>query len=240
MQFPDFGTLFFFVAAAVIFYQLRSVLGKRTGNEKPPFNPYADRSRDRGDKGEGDNGGENDNVVSLPRLKAGQKTAAADTTLIDAVAKPGSALHTSLRRIREADPAFTPATFIDGAKIAYEMIVMAFDDGDKTSLRNLLSREVYDGFAKAIDERSARNERIQSSFIGVEKAEIIDAELKGSDAQVTLRIVSSLISATLNGEGEVIDGDPEAVVEVKDVWTFARDTKSRDPNWHLVATEAED
>ena len=117
---------------------------------------------------------------------------------------------------------------------------MAFDDGDKKTLKNLLSPEVYEGFVAAIDERLSRQEKVQSSFVGVEKAEIVDAELRGSEALLTVRLVSSMISATLDAKGEVIDGDPETVAEVKDVWTFARDTKSRDPNWKLVATEAED
>ena len=124
--------------------------------------------------------------------------------------------------------------------MAYEMIVMAYADGDRKTLKNLLSREVYDGFVAAIADREAKSEKIQSSFVGIDKADIVSAEMKGSEAHVTLRIVSELISATRNKAGEVIDGDPETVAEVKDVWTFARDTRSRDPNWKLVATEAED
>ena len=124
--------------------------------------------------------------------------------------------------------------------MAYEMIVMAYADGDRKTLKNLLSREVYDGFVQAISDRESRSEKIQSSFVGINKADIVSAEMKGGEAHVTLRIVSELISATRDGAGAVIDGDPETVAEVKDVWTFARDTRSRDPNWKLVATEAED
>ena len=107
-------------------------------------------------------------------------------------------------------------------------------------MKALLSREVYDGFVQAISEREAKSEKIQSSFVGIDKADIVGAEMKGSEAHVTLRIVSELISATRDKAGTVIDGDPETVAEVKDVWTFARDTRSKDPNWKLVATEAED
>lgn len=232
MEFPDFGTLFFFVAAAIVFYQLRSVLGKRTGNEKPPHDPYTAR-REKADS-------DGDNVVSLPRIKAGKQAEAVSYAAIDEIAKPGTDINKGLRAIKDTDASFDPAQFVNGAKLAYEMIVMAFDDGDKKTLKNLLSRDVYDGFVKAIDDRNERKERIQSSFVGVEKAKIVDAEMKGTEAMVTLRFVSSLISATLDAEGKVIDGDPETVVEIKDVWTFARDTRSRDPNWKLVATEAED
>jgi predicted lipid-binding transport protein (Tim44 family) len=124
--------------------------------------------------------------------------------------------------------------------MAYEMIVLAYADGDRRTLKNLLSREVFDGFIAAIAERETRSEKVQSSFVGIDKADIVSAEMKGTEAYVTLRIVSELISATRDKAGEVIDGDPETVAEVKDVWTFSRDTRSNDPNWKLVATEAED
>ncbi len=234
MEFFDFGTIFFLVAAVVIFFQLRNVLGRRTGNERPPFDPYtAGRTvKDAAAKPE--------NVVSLPRKRAAGETSEESYAAIDAFAKPGTDLNKGLRAIKDADPSFEPKTFVDGAKMAYEMIVMAYADGDRKTLKNLLSREVYDGFVAAISDREAKSEKIQSSFVGIDKADIVSAEMKNGEAHVTLRIVSELISATKNKAGEVIDGDPETVAEVKDVWTFARDTRSRDPNWKLVATEEED
>ncbi|SMH28373.1 Tim44/TimA family putative adaptor protein [Mesorhizobium australicum] len=234
MEFFDLGTIIFLVAAVVIFIQLRNVLGRRTGNERPPFDPY---TAGRGKREPAP--ASQDNVVSLPRRKSSE-TADESYAAIDKVAAPGTDVNKGLRAIRDADPSFEPVGFVDGAKMAYEMIVMAYADGDRKTLKNLLSREVYDGFVQAISEREQRNEKIQSSFVGIDKAEIVGAEMKGSEAHVTLRIVSELISATRNNAGEVIDGDPETVAEVKDVWTFARDTKSKDPNWKLVATEAED
>ena len=234
MEFFDFGTIFFLVAAVVIFYQLRSVLGRRTGNERQPFDPYTARRT-----GEKDAPASNENVVSLPRRK-GEAATAEDFAAIDAFAKPGTDLNKGLRAIRKADPSFEPKSFVEGAKMAYEMIVMAYADGDRKTLKNLLSREVYDGFVAAIADRETRSEKIESSFVGIDKADIVAAEMKGTEAHVTLRIVSELISATRDSAGEVIDGDTETVAEVKDVWTFARDTRSRDPNWKLVATEAED
>ena len=233
MEFLDLGTIIFMVAAVVIFLQLRNVLGRRTGNERPPFDPYtAGRKRPAELNA-------SDNVVSLPKRKGAQE-AVDQYVEIDQAAAPGSELNKGMRAIRDADAGFQPKTFVDGAKMAYEMIVMAFADGDRKTLKNLLSREVYDGFVQAISEREQRGEKIQSSFVGIDKADIVGAEMKGSEAHVTMRIVSELISATRDGAGEVIDGDPETVAEVKDVWTFARDTRSRDPNWKLVATEAED
>ncbi|TIP83532.1 MAG: Tim44/TimA family putative adaptor protein [Mesorhizobium sp.] len=233
MGFFDFGTIFFLVAAVVIFFQLRNVLGRRTGSERPPFDPYtAGRTREDAQKPE--------NVVSLPRKRAPGEPVIDAYAAIDAFAKPDTDLNKGLRAIKDNDPAFDPKTFVDGAKMAYEMIVMAYADGDRKTLKNLLSREVYDGFVAAIGDREAKSEKIQSSFVGIDKADIVSAEMKGSEAHITLRIVSELISATRDKAGAVIDGDPETVAEVKDVWTFARDTRSRDPNWKLVATEEED
>ncbi|MGF7008155.1 Tim44/TimA family putative adaptor protein [Aminobacter sp. BE322] len=235
MEFFDFGTIFFLIAAVVIFFQLRNVLGRRTGNERPPFDPYtAARNRPQ------DANGKSENVVSLPRKRAAGETGDEAYAAIDAFAQPGTDLNKGLRAIKDADASFEPKGFVDGAKMAYEMIVMAYADGDRKTLKNLLSREVFDGFVAAISDREGRSEKIQSSFVGIDKADIVSAEMKGSEAHVTLRIVSELISATRDKAGTVIDGDPETVAEVKDVWTFARDTRSRDPNWKLVATEEED
>jgi predicted lipid-binding transport protein (Tim44 family) len=235
MEFFDFGTIFFMIAAVVIFIQLRSVLGKRTGSERPPFDPYT-----AGRQAEKDAPSSPDNVVSLPRKRANGEAAESNYAAIDAAAKPGTDLNKGLRAVKDADSSFDPKGFVDGAKMAYEMIVMAYADGDRKTLKNLLSKDVFDGFVQAISEREAKSEKIQSSFVGIDKADIVGAEMKGSDAHITLRVVSELISATRNKAGEVIDGDPETVAEVKDVWTFARDTRSKDPNWKLVATEEEE
>ncbi|WJH41649.1 Tim44/TimA family putative adaptor protein [Aliirhizobium terrae] len=228
----DFITLFFLVAAVLIFLQLRSVLGRRTGNEKPPFDPYSPRDVMK-NPGAADDG----KVVTLPRKEAGdddQRVADAD-----ALAQPGSDLNGALKDIIKADPAFRPKEFLDGAKMAYEMIVMAFADGDRKTLKGLLSKEVFDGFDAAIRDREARGEVVKSTFVGIDKAAITNASLKQSEAQVTIRIVSQLISATFDKDGKLIDGDQEAVAEVTDIWTFARDIRSRDPNWKLIATESE-
>lgn len=237
MEFFDFGTLFFLIAAVVIFVQLRNVLGRRTGSERPPFDPYT-AARKRSAPGEANKAP--DNIVALPRKRGAAETNEETYKAIDAFSPPGTDVNKGLRAIKDNDPSFDPKNFVEGAKMAYEMIVMAFADGDRKTLKNLLSREVYDGFVAAISEREGRGEKIQSSFVGIDKADIVTAEMKGSEAHITLRIVSELISATRDSAGTVVDGDPETVAEVKDVWTFARDTRSRDPNWRLVATEEED
>jgi predicted lipid-binding transport protein (Tim44 family) len=118
------------------------------------------------------------------------------------------------------------------------MIVTAYAEGDRKTLRGLLSREVFDGFEAAISEREKREETVESRFVSIDTAEITGADMRGRTAQVTLRFVSQLVTATRDKQGNVIDGNAEKVSEVTDVWTFAREANSRDPNWKLVATEA--
>jgi predicted lipid-binding transport protein (Tim44 family) len=237
-------TLFFLIVAALIFLNLRSVLGKRTGNERPPFDPFT-RKEDNGRPGPV-SASDDGKVITLPRRTT---SAAPDETPqtqvderyaeIDGFTPAGSPLNDGLRQIYDSDPSFSPRQFVDGARAAYEMIVMAFAEGDRKALRNLLSNEVYEGFNTAITEREKAGEKVKSSFVGIEKAEITAAGINGTEASVTMKIVSQLISATFNAAGEVVEGDADAVAEVKDQWTFARDTRSRDPNWKLVSTQAQ-
>lgn len=225
--------------AVFILFRLRSVLGKRTGSERPPFDPYSKPETPQDQQ----NG--QDNVIPLPgqadqQPEPMEQAAPGGEIVIDKVAPEGSALNSALKQILTVDRSFEPEEFLQGARAAYEMIVMAFADGDKRALKNLLSREVYEGFVAAIDDRDKRGEKIESTFVGIDKSEIVEAALKGSTAQVTVKIHSQLISATRDKAGEVVDGDPAKVSEVVDIWTFARDTNSRDPNWKLVATESAD
>jgi predicted lipid-binding transport protein (Tim44 family) len=236
MEGSNLVTLIFVAAAVFVFFQLRNVLGKRTGRERPPFDPYSARDGEPVEQ-DSDSAAESDNVITLP----GRGDAKADAYReIDKIAKPGTDLNAGLRAIRDVSQDFDPAKFLSGAKMAYEMIVMSFADGDRKTLQNLLSKDVYEGFSSALDEREATGETVNSSFIGLDKADITAAEMRDSEALVTVRVVSQLISVTRDKDGAVVDGDPEAVVEVKDVWTFARDTRNQDPNWRLVATESED
>ena len=136
------------------------------------------------------------------------------------------------------DKSFDGKHFVAGARTAYEMIVTAYAEGDRRTLKNLLSRDVYDGFEAAIRDREAKGETAESRFVSIDKSDITDAELRGRTAQITIRFVSQIVSVTRDREGAVIEGNAEKVTDVIDVWTFARDLSSRDPNWKLVATEA--
>jgi predicted lipid-binding transport protein (Tim44 family) len=154
------------------------------------------------------------------------------------IAAEGSAVAGGLDAIVAADRSFDAKHFVTGARAAYEMIVGAFASGDRKTLKGLLSRDVYDGFEAAIRDREQKGESVENKFVSLDNADIIAAELRNNTAQVTVRFVSQLISATRDKTGNVIDGSPDKVTEVTDVWTFARDVTARDPNWKLVATEA--
>ena len=230
----DIYTIIFLALAVFIFLRLRSVLGQRTGRERPPYDPYSARDAMRTST--------NDNVVALPPRGADVTAPApADAEPVDrwkGIAEAGSATAVGLDALAAQDPAFDAKHFLTGARAAYEMIVTAYAQGDRRNLKNLLSKEVYDGFEAAIKEREARGEKAETRFVSIDKAEIIGAELRARTAQVTVRFVSQLVSVTRDRAGNVTDGAPDRVTEVTDVWTFARDVSSRDPNWKLVATEA--
>ena len=236
----DIYTIIFLALAVFIFLRLRSVLGQRTGRERPPFNPFAARETRPGPVSEKSAG---DKVVALPVRPAGDaaavKPADDEAPVADrwkGVAAPASAVATGLDAIAAQDKTFDAKPFIDGARGAYEMIVTAYAEGDRRTLKNLLARDVYDGFDSVIREREQRGEIAETRFVSIDAADIIAAEARGKTAQITVRFVSKLVSSTHDKAGAVIDGDPEKVTDVTDVWTFARDVTSRDPNWKLVAT----
>jgi predicted lipid-binding transport protein (Tim44 family) len=234
----DIYTIIFLALAVFIFLRLRSVLGQRTGRERPPYDPYATRDAVRSPA--------SDKVVSLPQRPPATEPAPARPVEVAApppdrwkgVAETGSSIATGLDAVAAADSGFDAKHFIAGARAAYEMIVTAFAEGDRRQLRSLLSREVYDGFDAAITEREGRGETAETRFVSIDGSTITGAELRARTAQITIRFVSKLVSATHDRSGNVIDGSAEKVTDVTDVWTFARDVSSRDPNWKVVATEA--
>jgi predicted lipid-binding transport protein (Tim44 family) len=231
----DIYTIIFLALAVFIFLRLRSVLGQRTGRERPPYDPYSAREPARPAP---------EKVVALPNRMpdaAAQKPAeeqAAPGERWKGVAEPGSALASGLDAVAGADSGFDPQHFVTGARAAYEMIVNAYAEGDRRTLKTLLAREVYDGFEAAITEREKKGETVENRFVSIDEAAITNAEVRGRTAQLTVRFHSKLVSATRDKNGNVVDGSADKVTDVTDVWTFARDTSSRDPNWRLVATEA--
>jgi predicted lipid-binding transport protein (Tim44 family) len=240
----DVLTLVFLVAAVAIFIKLRSVLGRRTGHEEARIERIKAQQEARQRNGElvGQ-----DKIVTLPRREREEDEARPATAQpaqpdgeqrMREFAAGNPELSNGLVEIVRADPGFDPQHFLHGAKAAYEIIVTAFAEGNRRTLKGLLNSEVYDGFNSAIADRERRGEQIDQSFVGIKSADLVEADLKVGVAQLTVKFVSELISATRDRAGVVITGDPKRIREVTDIWTFARDAGSRDPNWKLVATQA--
>jgi predicted lipid-binding transport protein (Tim44 family) len=216
-DFQYFDIILFAMIAGFLVFRLRSVLGRRTGNERRRDGMFQARAPLPGQTRTGSELGPAATVVTL------------EATPVDAVAQ-------GLERIRRADPGFDPGHFLAGARAAFEIIVGAFARGDKTALRPLLSDEVYRPFVETIDERLAAEETVENQIVQLGSPDIAAAELSGQTARVVVRYVSKQINAIRAGDGQVVDGDAEHPVEKTDYWTFARDVRSTDPNWVLAAT----
>ncbi len=229
----DIYTIIFLALAVFIFLRLRNVLGQRTGNERPPYDRTARNVVQ---------GAQESKVVPMPGTVIDQTPlaptaeVAPPTDRWKGIAEPGSALAHGLDAVAGQDSSFDPRHFLSGARSAYEMIVLAFANGDRRALRDLLSSEVYESFEAAIREREKQEQKTETRFVSIDKAEIVGAEARDRSAQLTVRFVSQMISVTRDKSGTIVDGNPDKVVDITDIWTFARDTSSRDPNWKLVGT----
>jgi predicted lipid-binding transport protein (Tim44 family) len=219
--FPFLDIVFFAMLAIFLGLRLRSVLGRRTGTEKrqpDPFKPQEPAAP------------ADDNVIRLPerdRKALAQLAGESDTPLAR-----------GLQQIHGADPTFDEAGFVGGARAAFEMIVTAFAKGDLDQLRPLLADEVFANFKAAIDARKANGEVLETNLIGITSAELIDADVIGTTAKVTVRFVSEQANVTKSADGKVVDGDANQIVTITDLWSFARDLTSGDPNWALVETRS--
>ena len=230
----DLTNILLLAVAVAIFLRLRSVLGRRTGDEQPRLDRYAPRDAAPQPARDG-------NVIPLPRAEtlppAGPAAGPSVDDRLGPLPEDSRALE-PLREIAKADPSFDTASFLKGAKVAYEAIVTAYARGDRDTLRNLLSRDVFESFSSVIAERESRGESNELSFVGISSAGIVDAHLADAIAHVTVRFVSDLVTAVRDSQGNVIEGDIKAVRKVTDVWTFAREVTSPNPNWRLVATDS--
>jgi predicted lipid-binding transport protein (Tim44 family) len=229
----DIYTIIFLALAVFIFLRLRSVLGQRTGSERPPYDRAAPNVVQRTQ--------DNNNVVPLPGAVIDQAPLAPSADVAPAdrwkgIAEPGTPLAAGLDAIVAHDSSFDPRHFISGARSAYEMIVLAFANGDRRALKDLLSSEVYDSFEAVIKDREKHEQKTETRFVSIDKAELVSAEARDRSAQLTVRFVSQMISVSRDKTGAIVDGNPDKVADITDVWTFARDTSSRDPNWKLVGT----
>ncbi len=215
------------LAALAIFvlWKLRSVLGERSERDGSTVSGF--RS-----SGAPTRGGPLPGAAPSPGVA---KPLAANRW--NGVAEPGSKAWGGLDEIAATDTAFSGVSFIEGARKAYEIIVEAFAKSDRETLRRLLSADVFDRFAAEISARETRGETVQTALVAVESATVIDASALPRSNSITVRFVSQLITARRNREGRIIEGDPTNAAKIVDLWTFARNPGSRDPNWKLVATE---
>jgi predicted lipid-binding transport protein (Tim44 family) len=249
MEKIDLLTLVLLIVAVVVILKLRSVLGRRTGDEEARLERYRAERRQQSAPASPPAA---DNVVTIPRRAPEQPAPAPVAEAApppDAEARvkdyPGLAadVRQGLLDIARVDATFDTETFIRGARQAYEMIVTAFAEGNRKLLRTLLGDGAYQDFDTAIKERESRGEQVDQSFVGISKADIVDSELtKDGRAHVTVRFVSQLISATRDKAGAVLSGDPQKIKEVTDIWTFQRNVSTprarENPNWQLIATQA--
>ena len=224
-EFQFFDIIILAFIAGFLVLRLRRVLGRRDGHE----GGYQDQFRDREDP-ESDTKAD-DNVVHLPDR-------AEDVDVADIDVSANDPIGAGIIQVRVADPSFDPAGFAEGAKMAFEMILNAFASGDRKSLKGLLSPDVYKNFDNAISEREAAGEKLEDTLVGIRSSEIVEASMDGHHGVITLKFVSEQISALRDSENNIIDGNPNEVIDMTDFWTFSRDTRSKDPNWTLIGTES--
>ena len=233
-QFLDI--ILFAAIAAFFVLRLRGVLGKRTGHDKRNAKPFGPRETAED---------EDDNkVISLPDRSKGARTEestaegaeAAEDIAAEAAETAATPLAAGLHQVKRADKSFDEDGFIDGARTAFEWVIDAFAQGDAKTLRPLLSNDVYGDFSGAIEERENAGQVLETTLVGITEAQIIEAELQGRTAFVTIKFVSEQVNVVRDSDGEVVEGDPSHATKITDIWTFACNTRSRDPDWTLVAT----
>lgn len=229
-QFIDI--ILFGMVAAFLVLRLRSVLGRRDGHE-----PKRDRSNDPFAAGD-----ERENVVRMPGRRGEEEIEAARAEREESE-EPGPAYEAAdetvangLTQIRISDPTFDPNGFIAGARAAFEMVLNAYAAGDTQSLKSLLSADIFGDFERAIRERERAGERLEDTLVGFKTTDIMEAYMDGAHAFVTVKFITEQVNVVRDENGDVVDGNPNAVIDVTDFWTFSRDTRAADPNWTLVAT----
>lgn len=229
------------VIAGILIWRLRAVLGRRPDDEHQRAPRFSHRNTaNHNAPATKPHLKQDGNVVSLPgaRLPGDEARSELKTADLSKYLPEGSPLMEELEKLHQADQYFDPATFVMGARKAYEMVVTAFAAGDRKTLKSLLTEDVYNRFDAAIADREAQQNMVESEFIGVDKTEFVNVTLKDKIARVTVKFISNMVSVTKNAQGHIIEGDPTKIKRVTDVWTFVRDITNPDPNWRLAGTSA--
>ncbi len=220
--FPFLDIVLFAMVAAFIILRLRGVLGRRPGNGRSgQGSPSRQQSTE-------------ENVISLP--DRAQDTA--ESAEPEYASEEEAIVAAGLAEIRLADPRFDAEEFLRGARMAYEMIVTAYAVADDAILRQLLSDEVYENFAGAIQERIAEGHTLETTLLTIHTADIVEAQVSGEVVEITVKFVADVINVTREENGTVVTGDPDQAQDVTDFWTFAHEIRSSDPNWQLVETRS--
>ncbi len=204
--------------AIFLILRLRNVLGTRDGFEKPPVSgPPESRRVGRPD---------------FDVIEGGP-----DRDITDHV-EEGSTSAKALAAMKVAEPGFGVGEFLEGARGAYEMILMAFESGDLADVRGFLADDVAETFQSVIDHREAEGLTVDASFVGLREIVLKSAEFHRdtSEGDMTIKFVGELTSVVRNSEDEIIEGNPNEIKRQRDVWTFSRKLGADDPNWQLVAT----
>ena len=203
--------LILFLIAVVGFIRLRMILGRRTGNEDPlRQNKYASRvSAD---------------IESLTKSKQKNQPKTKDDVLLF---------------LSDEFPAFNKVGFVDGVSNAYEMILKNYADGDLKPIKNIISKDVYNGFNEAINERKNKNKRLVNELIAFDKADIIEAKIERKSALLTVEFYSRIITYVTDENDQVIEGSKDNPVSVIDQWTFKKAFKDKSPSWQLISTQSE-
>lgn len=212
----DGGMVTLLILAAVtvfLVFRLKDVLGTKTGHEKPPkavFSPKADEATAPVE------------VAESPVLDDNDPNAAA------------------FAKMQAVEPSFSPTVFANGARQAYEMLLMAFENGDKATLQKFLSPDVYQGFAQVIDERANEGLTVDARFVGLRESDIVNAHFDEDEqvAEIEMKFVGELVTVVRDKEHRIVEGDPNEIRREYDQWTFGRKMGSSDPNWLLIATGA--
>lgn len=202
--------------AIFLVLRLRNVLGTREGFEKPVTREAPNTARRQN---------------QFEVIEGGP-----DRDITDHVAEDSDAAK-ALAAMKRIEPGFGVADFIGGARSAYEWILMGFERGDLAELKPFLGSDVYESFAEVIESRNAQGLSVEAEFIGVREVQLLDAEISADNlAEITVRFVGEMTSVVRDNAGDIIEGKKDEIKRQKDVWTFARQMGSDNPNWQLVAT----
>ena len=221
---PDL--IFFILVAAFLIIRLRSVLGRRTGNEKKTGNffSYQDST-----------------ITAKKSNKLAKEKELAKNEILDfenVGNRNNKEMKHSLIKICSLDRNFSPKKFLLGAKIAFESIIESYAKGDLNKVKYLLGPNVFSAFSKEIKSRIQKKRTLEHSLISLKKTDIEKINVKSSIADIVVKFVSEQVNLLKNDKGKIIEGNEEYTENHIDYWTFSRDLKSSNPNWKLVVTEA--